>query len=131
MATNEIKCPPLVANCLFQTGTKATFPLRVSSLLIHPILQNAYICASFVQLWVTQALPMTAMSENISSSSQSQPQPQPLVANPSPGVSFNVRPFPPKNLVGVPVDFIVTSLNKFAPHYWAKPQSADCTISKL
>jgi hypothetical protein len=90
-----------------------------------------YICASFVQILGTQALPDLAMDSKCISERKRQPPTDNPVANPAPGVAFNVRPFPPNNLVGVPVDFIVTSLNKFAPHYWQKPQTADCTISAL
>jgi hypothetical protein len=97
---------------------------------------NTYICASFVQIRVVQALPVIPsllhlpMDSKFAQQRKSLTTNKPvLVANPAPGISFNVRPFPPPNLVGVPVEFIVTSLNKFAPHYWAKPQTADCTIS--
>jgi len=42
--------------------------------------------------------------------------------------SFVPRPFPPPSLTGVPVEYIIDQLHNLAPHYWDKPQTADCTI---
>ncbi|KAH8099505.1 hypothetical protein BXZ70DRAFT_894561 [Cristinia sonorae] len=38
------------------------------------------------------------------------------------------RPFPPPALANVPVEYIVNQLHSLAPHYWSKPETADCTI---
>ncbi|THH27422.1 hypothetical protein EUX98_g6759 [Antrodiella citrinella] len=38
------------------------------------------------------------------------------------------RPFPPPSLANVPVEYIVNQLYSLAPHYWSKPETADCTI---
>lgn len=46
----------------------------------------------------------------------------------SPTCSFNPRPFPPPSLVGVPTEYIIDQLHLLAPHYWDKPETADCTI---
>ncbi|KAJ7286337.1 hypothetical protein C8J57DRAFT_1051094 [Mycena rebaudengoi] len=41
---------------------------------------------------------------------------------------FEARPFPPPSLTGVPVEYIIDQLHNLAPHYWDKPDTADCTI---
>ncbi|KAJ6618894.1 hypothetical protein B0H10DRAFT_1794539 [Mycena sp. CBHHK59/15] len=41
---------------------------------------------------------------------------------------FTARPFPPPSLTGVPVEYIIDQLHNLAPHYWDKPETADCTI---
>lgn len=41
---------------------------------------------------------------------------------------FEPRPFPPPSLVGVPIEYIIDQLHNLAPHYWDKPETADCTI---
>ncbi|KAK7046898.1 hypothetical protein R3P38DRAFT_88882 [Favolaschia claudopus] len=41
---------------------------------------------------------------------------------------FTPRAFPPPSLTGVPVEYIIDQLHTFAPHYWNKPDTADCTI---
>lgn len=43
--------------------------------------------------------------------------------------AFVPRPFPPPALADVPVEYIVDQLRNLAPHYWNKPETADCTIS--
>lgn len=40
------------------------------------------------------------------------------------------RPFPPPSLSHVPHEYIVDQLRSLASHYWDRPQTADCTISK-
>lgn len=42
---------------------------------------------------------------------------------------FVPRPFPPPALANVPVEYIIDQLHTLAPHYWSKPETADCTIS--
>ncbi|KAH7915310.1 hypothetical protein BJ138DRAFT_1142154 [Hygrophoropsis aurantiaca] len=42
--------------------------------------------------------------------------------------SFAPRPFPPPSLADVPVEYIVEQLRNLAPHYWNRPETADCTI---
>ncbi|KAJ7681754.1 hypothetical protein B0H17DRAFT_942620 [Mycena rosella] len=41
---------------------------------------------------------------------------------------FTARAFPPPSLTGVPVEYIIDQLHNLAPHYWDKPDTADCTI---
>ncbi|KAJ7815285.1 hypothetical protein B0H14DRAFT_3878358 [Mycena olivaceomarginata] len=41
---------------------------------------------------------------------------------------FIPRAFPPPSLTGVPVEYIFAQLHNLAPHYWDKPDTADCTI---
>ena len=41
-----------------------------------------------------------------------------------------VRPFPPPALENVPLLYILDQLHNLATHYWDKPATADCTISK-
>lgn len=41
---------------------------------------------------------------------------------------FVPRPFPPPGLTDVPVEYIVDQLRNLAPHYWNKPETADCTL---
>ncbi|KAJ7578384.1 hypothetical protein C8J56DRAFT_797370 [Mycena floridula] len=41
---------------------------------------------------------------------------------------FPSIPFPPPSLVGVPMEYIIDQLHNLAPHYWDKPDTADCTI---
>lgn len=41
---------------------------------------------------------------------------------------FTPRAFPPPSLTGVPVEYIIDQLHNLAPHYWDKPDTADCTI---
>ena len=43
---------------------------------------------------------------------------------------FVSRPFPPPALANVPVEYIIDQLHTLAPHYWSKPETADCSISK-
>ena len=43
--------------------------------------------------------------------------------------SFVPRPFPPPSLANVPVEYIIDQLHTLAPHYWSKPETADCSIS--
>ncbi|KAI0782226.1 hypothetical protein C8Q75DRAFT_727813 [Abortiporus biennis] len=43
-------------------------------------------------------------------------------------MSFVPRTFPPPALANVPVEYIVNQLHSLAPHYWSKPETADCTI---
>ena len=43
--------------------------------------------------------------------------------------SFVPRPFPPPSLANVPVEYIIDQLHNLAPHYWSKPETADCSIS--
>ncbi|TFK42473.1 hypothetical protein BDQ12DRAFT_662716 [Crucibulum laeve] len=45
-----------------------------------------------------------------------------------PMFSFQHKPFPPPSLAGVPVEYIFDQLRNLAPHYWDKPETADCTI---
>lgn len=45
--------------------------------------------------------------------------------------SFVPRPFPPPSLANVPVEYIIDQLHTLAPHYWSKPETADCSISTL
>ncbi|EKM55287.1 uncharacterized protein PHACADRAFT_255788 [Phanerochaete carnosa HHB-10118-sp] len=42
--------------------------------------------------------------------------------------SFVPRPFPPPSLANVPVEYIIDQLHNLAPHYWSKPETADCSI---
>lgn len=42
---------------------------------------------------------------------------------------FVSRPFPPPALANVPVEYIIDQLHMLAPHYWSKPETADCSIS--
>jgi hypothetical protein len=42
--------------------------------------------------------------------------------------AFVPRPFPPPSLVGIPLEYVITQLRSFAPHYWSHPQTADCSI---
>ncbi|KAI0345263.1 hypothetical protein BDW22DRAFT_1405990 [Trametopsis cervina] len=42
--------------------------------------------------------------------------------------SFVPRPFPPPALANVPVEYIIEQLHTLAPHYWSKPETADCSI---
>lgn len=42
---------------------------------------------------------------------------------------FVPRPFPPPALANVPVEYIIDQLHTLAPHYWSKPETADCSIS--
>jgi hypothetical protein len=42
--------------------------------------------------------------------------------------AFLPRPFPPPALADVPVEYIVDQLRNLAPHYWNRPDTADCTI---
>ena len=53
----------------------------------------------------------------------------PDVPSSTPG--FVPRPFPPPSLAGVPVEYIIHKLHQLAPKYWDKPDTADCTISKI
>lgn len=48
-----------------------------------------------------------------------------------PAPAFIPRHFPPPALAGVPVDYIIHKLHQLAPKYWDKPDTADCTISKI
>ncbi|KAI0094069.1 hypothetical protein BDY19DRAFT_902734 [Irpex rosettiformis] len=41
---------------------------------------------------------------------------------------FVSRPFPPPALANVPVEYIIDQLHTLAPHYWSKPETADCSI---
>ncbi|KAJ6531638.1 hypothetical protein DFH09DRAFT_933519 [Mycena vulgaris] len=41
---------------------------------------------------------------------------------------FTARAFPPPSLTGVPVEYIIDQLHNLAPHYWDKPDTADCTL---
>ncbi|KAH7889537.1 hypothetical protein F5I97DRAFT_545120 [Phlebopus sp. FC_14] len=41
---------------------------------------------------------------------------------------FTARPFPPPALADVPIDYIFDQLHNLAPHYWNRPETADCTI---
>ncbi|KAJ7085649.1 hypothetical protein B0H15DRAFT_801806 [Mycena belliarum] len=41
---------------------------------------------------------------------------------------FTARAFPPPSLSGVPVEYIIDQLHNLAPHYWDKPDTADCTL---
>lgn len=41
---------------------------------------------------------------------------------------FVPRPFPPPALAGVPIEYIIDQLHRLAPHYWSKPETADCTV---
>lgn len=43
---------------------------------------------------------------------------------------FLTRAFPPPSLADVPVEYIMDQLHNLAPHYWDKPETADCTIGK-
>lgn len=52
-----------------------------------------------------------------------------LDPEPSPNSQFLSKPFPPPSLVGVPIEYIIDQLHNLAPHYWDKPDTADCTIS--
>lgn len=58
----------------------------------------------------------------------------PMVPDVSPTMSsissFVPRPFPPPTLEGVPESYIIHKLHEFAPRYWDKPSTADCTISE-
>jgi len=45
-----------------------------------------------------------------------------------PSSSFEHRAFPPPSLTGVPIEYIIGQLHSFAPQYWDKPETADCTI---
>jgi len=49
----------------------------------------------------------------------------------SPAPALIPRHFPPPALAGVPVDYIIHKLHQLAPKYWDKPDTADCTISKI
>ncbi|GLB34801.1 hypothetical protein LshimejAT787_0203660 [Lyophyllum shimeji] len=42
--------------------------------------------------------------------------------------SFEPRQFPPSSLEDVPLEYIIDQLRNLAPHYWNKPETADCTI---
>ncbi|KIJ69155.1 hypothetical protein HYDPIDRAFT_172617 [Hydnomerulius pinastri MD-312] len=42
--------------------------------------------------------------------------------------SLAARPFPPPALADVPVEYIMDQLHNLAPHYWGRPETADCTI---
>ncbi|KAF9647582.1 hypothetical protein BDM02DRAFT_3116794 [Thelephora ganbajun] len=42
--------------------------------------------------------------------------------------AFVPRPYPPPSLAGVPNEYILNRLHHLAPHYWNKPETADCTI---
>lgn len=42
--------------------------------------------------------------------------------------AFEPRPYPPPSLAGVPNEYILNRLHHLAPHYWNKPETADCTI---
>ncbi|KAF9246365.1 hypothetical protein BU15DRAFT_85137 [Melanogaster broomeanus] len=48
-------------------------------------------------------------------------------SSPSPS-QFTARPFPPPALTNVPVEYIMDQLHNLAPHYWNRPETADCTI---
>lgn len=41
---------------------------------------------------------------------------------------FAPRPFPPPALMNVPVEYIIDQLHALAPHYWSKPETADCSL---
>ncbi|KAF8844801.1 hypothetical protein BDN67DRAFT_893667 [Paxillus ammoniavirescens] len=45
-----------------------------------------------------------------------------------PSSQFTTRPFPPPALADVPVEYIMDQLHNLAPHYWNRPETADCTI---
>ncbi|KIK98098.1 hypothetical protein PAXRUDRAFT_824283 [Paxillus rubicundulus Ve08.2h10] len=49
-------------------------------------------------------------------------------SNTSPPSQFTTRPFPPPALADVPVEYIMDQLHSLAPHYWNRPETADCTI---
>ena len=56
----------------------------------------------------------------------------PMVFDISPTMSsFVPRPFPPPTLEGVPESYIIHKLHEFAPKYWDKPGTADCTIGEI
>lgn len=42
--------------------------------------------------------------------------------------SFEPRQFPLPSLEDVPLEYIIDQLRNLAPHYWNKPETADCTI---
>jgi hypothetical protein len=42
--------------------------------------------------------------------------------------AFVPRPYPAPSLAGVPKEYILHRLRHLAPHYWNKPETADCTI---
>ena len=44
--------------------------------------------------------------------------------------AFVPRPYPPPSLAGVPNEYILNRLHHLAPHYWNKPETADCTIGE-
>ncbi|KZT09759.1 uncharacterized protein LAESUDRAFT_646490 [Laetiporus sulphureus 93-53] len=44
------------------------------------------------------------------------------------GFAFVPRPFPPPSLADVPLEYVIDQLRRFAPHYWSKPETSDCTI---
>ncbi|KAJ7217097.1 hypothetical protein GGX14DRAFT_358394 [Mycena pura] len=41
---------------------------------------------------------------------------------------FTARAFPPPSLAAVPIEYIIDQLHNFAPLYWDKPDTADCTL---
>ena len=43
---------------------------------------------------------------------------------------FIPRPFPPPALADVPIEYIIDQLHSLAPHYWSKPETADCTVGE-
>ena len=44
--------------------------------------------------------------------------------------AFVPRPYPAPSLAGVPKEYILSRLRHLAPHYWNKPETADCTIGE-
>jgi len=54
-----------------------------------------------------------------------------LLDDSPPAPAFIPRHFPPPALAGVPVEYIIHKLHQLAPKYWDKPDTADCTISKI
>lgn len=52
------------------------------------------------------------------------------MSSPTSASAFVPRPYPPPSLAGVPNEYILSRLHHLAPHYWNKPETADCTIGK-
>lgn len=56
--------------------------------------------------------------------------PQTTMSSSASTSAFVPRPYPPPSLAGVPNEYILSRLHHLAPHYWNKPETADCTIGK-